>query len=256
MLGIKSGGSAPQPAPGAERREENAMEPHVTRRAMTGLTIGGLFALGGLKGLAQQASGAAVAPLSPPAPRGAYATSISSAAVDFQMQMRKLWEDHITWTRLYIVSAAADLPDRELTAQRLLRNQADIGDAAKPFYGDVAGDELTTLLQEHITGAAALLDAAKSGDQAAVETASADWYANAEAIAAFLAAANPDHWPQDDLRAEMRMHLDHTLDEATARLTGDFAADIAAYDAVHDHILAFADRLIDGIVAQFPERFA
>src|SRR6476469_8448346 len=86
--------------------------------------------------------------------------------------MRKLWEDHITWTRLFIVSAVADLPDKDATTQRLLQNQVDIGNAIKPFYGDAAGDKLTALLKEHILGAAALLTAAKAGDNAGVQTAS------------------------------------------------------------------------------------
>jgi hypothetical protein len=191
----------------------------------------------------------------PPAEEGA-TSEVSIERVAFQDAMRKLWEDHITWTRLYIVSFAADLPDQELTAERLLRNQTDIGDAIKPFYGEDAGNELTTLLEEHIQGAVDLLAAAKAGDQAAVETASANWYANADAIAAFLNAANPDIWPLADLQAEMKMHLDLTLEEATARLNGDFAADIAAYDQIHDHILKLADLLSTGIMQQFPDKFA
>ena len=230
------------------------MKPHTTRRAMAGLAIGGVFAMGGLNGLARRAAGSALAP--PHATHGAGATASLSAGAAVREQMRALWEDHVVWTRLYIISAAADLPDLELTAGRLLRNQADIGDALRPFYGDAAAADLTTLLQEHITGAAALLTAAKTGDQTAIDAASAAWYANADAIAAFLSAANPDRWPRADLQTEMRMHLDLTLDEAAARLAGDFAADIAAYDVVRAHILAFADRLSGGIVAQFPDRFA
>src|SRR5512138_3276346 len=37
----------------------------------------------------------------------------------FQQAVRKLWEDHITWTRVYIVAAAAGLPERDTAAQRL-----------------------------------------------------------------------------------------------------------------------------------------
>ena len=177
-------------------------------------------------------------------------------SVAFQQQMRKLWEDHITWTRLYIVSFAADLPDQDLTAQRLLRNQTDIGNAIKPFYGEEAGNALTKLLEAHIQGAVDLLAAAKAGDQDAVEAASAKWYANANDIAVFLNQANPDAWPLAALQEQMKMHLDLTLQEATARLNGDYAADIAAYDQVHDHILQLADLLSSGLMQQFPDRFS
>lgn len=107
----------------------------------------------------------------------------------------------------------------------------------------------------HILTAAKLIGAAKGGDTAAVTAASAQWYANADSIAAFLSAANPRHWPAGAMRSAMRMHLDLTLKEAVARLHGDWAADIAAYDEVHRHILQMADVLSDGIVKQFPSRF-
>ena len=181
------------------------------------------------------------------------AAPVSRAA--FHDAMRQLWEDHITWTRLYIVSAAASLPDGDATAQRLLQNQSDIGNAIKPFYGDAAGAKLTALLRSHILTAAKLVTAAKGGDTAAVRSASDAWYANADSIADFLSVANPKAWPAATLRAAMRMHLDLTLKEATARLHGDWAADIAAYDAIHQHILQLADVLSNGIVAQFPARF-
>src|SRR5262245_53212938 len=71
--------------------------------------------------------------------------------------MRRLWVDHVTWTRLFIVSFVADLPDLQATTDRLLQNQDDIGDAIKPFYGKAAGDQLTALLTEHILTAAELL---------------------------------------------------------------------------------------------------
>lgn len=192
---------------------------------------------------ALQAPSAATSP-APPVDRG-----------EFRAAMRQLWEDHVTWTRLYIVSAAAGLPDAPAAAGRLLQNQADIGDAVRPFYGDAAGDRLTALLRQHILTAADLLTAAKAGNTPDVQAASARWYANADEIADFLSGANPGSWPRETLRAEMRHHLDLTLREAQARLRGDWAADIAAYDEIHRHILAMADVLSAGIVSQFPRRF-
>lgn len=201
---------------------------------------------------------ALLAVASPPAahlPVSPAAVPAPTSRAAFHDSMRQLWEDHITWTRLYIVSAAADLPDADQAAQRLLRNQADIGDAIKPYYGDAAGTQLTALLRGHILTAAKLVGAAKSADTAAVNAVSAAWYANADSIAAFLSTANPRNWPVAALRSAMQMHLDLTLKEATARLRGDWAADIVAYDEVHQHILQMADVLSDGIIKQFPSRF-
>jgi hypothetical protein len=182
-----------------------------------------------------------------------------AARGSFHDAMRQLWEDHITWTRLVIVSAATlpdTLPDLDPTVQRLLRNQDDIGDAIKPFYGDAAGEELSRLLREHITLAAELIFSAKAGDADAVEATSDAWYANADEIADFLGAANPKHWPATEMRAMMREHLDLTLAEAVARLEGRYADDIATYDEVHVQILHMADMLSDGIISQFPAKFA
>jgi prophage DNA circulation protein len=176
----------------------------------------------------------------------------------FRAQMRGLWNDHVVWTRMYIISAAtlaSDLPDISATANRLFANQADIGDAVGAFYGEEAGQALNDLLDEHIAIAAEAIAAAKAGDQPALQDALARWYVNADEIAAFLAAANPQNWQFDHMSAHMRHHLDLTLEEAVARLNGDYAADIAAYDEVRTQILDLADTLANGIIDQFPSRF-
>jgi hypothetical protein len=177
------------------------------------------------------------------------------ASLEFHDGMRQLWEDHVTWTRLFIVSFVHDLPDLDATTGRLLRNQVDIGDAIKPYYGEAAGERLTTLLSEHITTAASLLGAAKHGDQDAFRVANDAWYRNARQISRFLHRANPVNWPLREMNTMMRDHLDLTLAEAVARLEGDYGREIAGYDAVHAEILQMADMLSDGIVQQFPEKF-
>ncbi len=180
---------------------------------------------------------------------------ITEEALAFQNAMRKLWEDHITWTRLYIVSVAGDLADSGDTAGRLLQNQTDIGDAIKPYYGEEAGEQLEALLTDHILIAADLLATAKAGDTEAFEAALASWYANADEIAAFLNSANPEAWPLEEMQDMMREHLDLTLAEASARLAGDWPADIAVYDQIHEQILGMADMLSTGIINQFPKEF-
>jgi hypothetical protein len=181
------------------------------------------------------------------------ASSRTSKAT-FHDAMRVLWEDHIVWTRMAIISIVEDRPDKDFAVDRLLGNQDDIGDAIKPFYGDAAGDALTALLREHILGAADLLAAAKTG--VGFDAAHEAWYANGAEIGAFLADANPRNWDGAEMQAMMADHLDLTLAEAVARLQGDWAADVAAYEEIHVQILHMADMLSDGITDQFPSAFS
>jgi hypothetical protein len=179
----------------------------------------------------------------------------TEASVQLRQDMRKLWEDHITWTRLAIISLAGNTPDTQPTVDRLLQNQVDIGNAIKPYYGDTAGDQLTSLLHDHIVIAAELINDARAGDTAAFNDANTRWYANANEIAAFLHQASPQSIPLADAQAMMKTHLDLTLEEAANRLQGDFAGDIAAYDKVHVEILQMADMISLGIIEQFPQQF-
>ncbi len=169
--------------------------------------------------------------------------------------MRKLWEDHITWTRVFIISAVAGLPDKDAATQRLLQNQVDIGNAIKPFYGNAAGDQLTALLKDHIVIAADVVTAAKANDKPKLDDANKRWSDNADQIAAFLSKANPKNWPENEMRTMLHDHLKLTTNEAVARIQGDWAADVKAYDAVHEEILHMADGLSMGIVKQFPDKF-
>jgi hypothetical protein len=170
-------------------------------------------------------------------------------------RMRALMEDHIVFTRCFIISVAHDLPDGGPTAERLLSNQVDIGNTFATYYGSAVGNQLTELLQEHILIAADILIAAHGGDGPAAEAAIAEWYVNGNEIADFLNSINPRNWRRTETREMLKKHLDTTLASAVARLSGDFEADIEAYDEVHHHMLEMGDFLSNGIIRQFPRRF-
>jgi hypothetical protein len=180
---------------------------------------------------------------------------ISQKELALRNDMRKLWEDHITWTRLAIISLTTDAPDTSATVGRLLQNQVDLGNAIKPFYGAAAGDELTRLLRDHILIAADIIAAAKAGDADGVADGQARWRANADQIAAFLNAANPRSWKLREMKEMLYEHLRLTTTEVVARLQADWDADVAAYDKIHLQALEMADELSSGIVKQFRHRF-
>jgi hypothetical protein len=181
--------------------------------------------------------------------------ALTPKQVALRGDMRRLWEDHITWTRLAIISLTTGAPDTEATVGRLLKNQTDIGNAVKPFYGNAAGNELTKQLRKHILIAADVIAAAKAGDAVKLADAQTRWAKNGDDIAAVLHSVNPRHWKLAVLRAELRMHLKLTTEEVVARLEGNWAADVAAYDRIHRHALHLSDFLSDGLIEQFPKRF-
>ncbi len=181
--------------------------------------------------------------------------ALTKKQVALRGDMRRLWEDHITWTRLAIISLTTNSPDTEATVGRLLKNQTDIGNAVKPFYGKAAGNELTKQLRSHILIAADVIAAAKAGDGAKLADAQARWTKNGDDIAALLARLNPRYWKPAVMKAELRKHLKLTTEEAVARLQGNWNADVAAYEKIHRHALHLSDLLSDGLTKQFPRRF-
>lgn len=177
-----------------------------------------------------------------------------SSEDELRSAMRSLWEDHVLYTRSVVTSMLANLPDKDVVTARLLRNQDDIGNAIKPFYGSAAGDELARLLKEHIVVAAKVVTAARSGDQVALSAAQQRWIKNGGELADFLGKANPS-WRKPEIADMLKMHLQFLTRQVVARLKGDWEEDIQAYDEGDTHMRMFADRLTAGIVAQFPARF-
>ncbi len=178
-----------------------------------------------------------------------------AAKIRLYTTMRTLWIQHMEWTWSTVVAFATDSPVLPATLDRLLANQADIGDAVASFYGARAGDQLTALLEAHINLAVPVLQAAKAGDQAALDKALADWYANAQDIADFLSAANPRNWDRETMREMMATHITQTVAYASDVLGGDYPSAIAKYDQAQAHMSDMADMLSAGIIAQFRKSF-
>lgn len=169
--------------------------------------------------------------------------------------MRTIWEQHMEWTWAAVVAFAADSPALQPSLDRLLKVPGDTGKAVAAYYGDEAGDKVAALLTDHFTLALPVLTAAKKGDDAGLKTALDAWYANAQDIADFLSAANPDNWPQDTVRDMMKAHIDQTTAYASDILGGKWDAAIKKYDEAEHHMMMLSDTLSSGIIAQFPDKF-
>ena len=179
--------------------------------------------------------------------------AIRDPGANLKTAMRKLWADHVIWTREYIVAAVAGDSSASAAAARLMKNQEDLGNAIVPYYGSEAGAKLTDLLKQHITIAVDLVAAAKAKDNAKLTDADKRWHDNARDIATFLSGANPN-WSMSALQDMLNEHLAMTTEEAKARLEKRWQDDAATFDRIFDQAMHMADALADGIVKQFPNK--
>jgi len=189
-----------------------------------------------------------------PAPAAAGEACVSPAEVRLITDTQKVWIDHTIWTRSYIVSAMTNRPDRQDVLDRLLRNQQDIGDVFKPYYGEAAGNRLAELLREHIVIAGAIVEAAAKGNERDMVRLQTEWRRYADAIAAFLNGLNPNR-NRKTLEDMLHTHLRLISGIVVACLKGDWKEDIRLTDENEIHMIKLADFLTDGIVKQFPEKF-
>lgn len=168
--------------------------------------------------------------------------------------MRLLWEQHVYWTRLFILSTAFGLPESKLVAERLLRNPNHFEAALTPIYGKEIAAIFAELFTAHLRIAAELVAAAIAGDAAAVADAEERWYANADEIADFLNSINP-YWSAQEWRKMLYDHLAMTKTEAVDILTQKYGDSINVFDRIEQQALQMADAMTQGIVKQFPQQF-
>jgi hypothetical protein len=230
--------------------------PRVVAVAAT-LTTLGLLGVGGLTGCTMTGSASAghsTAAGSMVDMSAQHSALSNSKQVALYTAMSNLWAQHMEWTYITVVAFAQNSPSLTPSLDRLLQNQADIGEAIKPFYGTAAGDQLTTLLKAHINDAVPVLTAAKARDTAALDKAVAAWYANAKQIGDFLASANP-HWKKAEMEQMMQTHITQTIAYATDALGGDYAKAITDYGLAEQHMEQMSGMLSAGIIQQFPNEF-
>ncbi|WP_174612789.1 LysM peptidoglycan-binding domain-containing protein [Virgibacillus ihumii] len=179
---------------------------------------------------------------------------ISQAELKFRKEMVALWEEHVAWTRMVIISLTFDLPDVEFVIARLLQNATDMGDMLRELYGDAAGETYAELIKEHLLFAADLVNAAIAGDEQAAMEAEEKWYDNADQIAAFLSSINP-FLTEQVVRDMFYTHLDLTKQEAVFMINMEYQKDIEVYDAIEEQAREMADTIADAMIKLYPSMF-
>lgn len=174
----------------------------------------------------------------------------SQRQVDLLNILRQLWEQHVQWTRLFIISTANNLGDLDAVTNRLLRNPDDFAKLLTPLYGASIANTFKNLLTQHLLIAADLVNAAKNGNTTAAQQARTKWYTNADEIAKFLSMINP-YWSEAKWKTLLYSHLQMTEQEAALILGNKYTESVNIYDPIENEALEMADYMFSGIIKQF-----
>ena len=164
--------------------------------------------------------------------------------------MRKLWSQHVYWTRFFIISTAEELQDLKYVTDRLLENPGDFAKVLRLFYGEKKANEFKKLLTEHLQIGGELVNADKDMNTSKADKLRKEWYANADDIAEFLAGINPN-WSRQKWKDMMYSHLSMTEKEAELRLKKGYPKDIQMFDSIEKEDLEMAAYMSQGIIRQF-----
>lgn len=168
--------------------------------------------------------------------------------------MRKLWSDHIVWTGKTVMSILDDTPGQDEITARLLKNPSDMAEIMRTYYGDEVASRFENLIKEHLTIAAELVKAAKTGNEELLTDTDARWHANADQIADLLSQTNPN-WPREEVRSMLYEHLDLLKKSVGHHMSKNIPESMANFDRIYEQALQMADAMSDGIVKQFPDKF-
>lgn len=168
--------------------------------------------------------------------------------------MRLAWSQHVYWTRMLLISIAERLKDQSAVTARLMKNPGDIANVFAMFYSQSVASTIAALLNEHLQIGAELITALRDKRISDANALDAKWYINADRMAEAFSRINP-YYKKEDVRKMLYSHLDHTKQEVGMRLSGNYSADIAAFDKVENEAMMMANYFADGLIKQFPQKF-
>ncbi|MDP4119544.1 MAG: LysM domain-containing protein [Bacillota bacterium] len=180
--------------------------------------------------------------------------TISSRQMTLSNNLRRVWFEHVLWTRLLIISIVDNLLDTDAVTNRLLQNPNDIAKIFMPYYGADDAKIISNLLTQHLAIGKQLITALKNKDMQEAEKLNLQWYKNADDMAVAFHTINP-YYDQDEIRNMLYDHLDLTKEEVINRLSKDYVNDIHSFDKIENQAMDMADEFTNGIIKQFPGMF-
>lgn len=180
--------------------------------------------------------------------------SFTPKMMELKNELRLLWSQHVYWTRMLLISIAERLNDQKAVETRILQNPSDIANVYAEFYHNNAANNIEQLLTEHLQIGAMIITSLRDGKKEEADKLVKQWYINADKMAKAFSSINP-YYDYDELKKMLYNHLELTTQEVAMRLSGNYSADIDAFNTVEKEAMLMADYFSSGIIQQFPQSF-
>jgi hypothetical protein len=174
---------------------------------------------------------------------------------ELKLALRELWAGHIFWVRNVVLATKyGDAEAAKVAEDQVVQNAKDIAGSIGPYYGREASDKLFGLLADHYGAIREYMNASLAGKKEGKDVAVEKLKKNADEIAVFLSAANPN-WKKETLLSALVAHGGHHIAQIDAIAAKDFFSEAKTWPAMKAQVYTIADVLADGIVKQFPMKF-
>ncbi|WP_203249205.1 hypothetical protein [Sporosarcina beigongshangi] len=179
---------------------------------------------------------------------------VNKAEAALRSTMRRLWGEHITWTRATVSSLVFSLPDVSFVMARLLRSAMDLGGTLRPFYGEEVAKRYSQLLTRYITLVGDFINATLVGNVEKAEVIEKNWFRNGTEITLFLSNINP-YLTAVEFQEMFDEQLMLIKQGMMSMLGKDLKASVDLFDLMEIGALEMADMLSNAIIKQFPYKF-
>lgn len=172
--------------------------------------------------------------------------------VALNQTLRQLFAEHAFWIHNQIRATFFNSPDQQAIEQRLLKNQTEIANIFKAYYGQSSADEINKLISENTKLISEIVVTTK--EDKPLTDITKTWKKNSEGIATLLSQLNSS-WQSSLIKAGLDEQLSLISQEVEALKKNNWPRAIEIFDKHLDFALQLADELDKGITTQFPEKF-
>lgn len=164
-------------------------------------------------------------------------------------EMRRLWQEHMLWTRMLILTMVDGLGGEDVATKRLLQNPGDLGRLFGRYFGEQTGNKIENLVADHLKIGKSLIQASIDKNTATAADLDRRWYENADAMANAFAMSSP-YYDRQTLQKMLYHHLGLTKQEVELRLAKNYQSDADNYQAIEQQAYNMADYFTQGIAQQ------